>query len=145
MTKQNNVLVYWRRTSKPDYPVENVNAVEVLTPTEYESEYGGGLPKLGNHDGGWHAINGEADGIDESLGLCGDLIEIHLLCDAMHVSAAIHQHLGLTLTPWDEDCMWTKGQLDGHGDDDAAYYFRTIGKVYGADAEAAARRRYAKE
>jgi len=145
MAKQSNVLVYWRRTGKTyAFPVENLNGVEVLTPAEYEAEYGG-LPEVGGHDGDWHAVTGEADGIDDGLGLCGDLHEIHLLCDAMYVSAAIHKHLGLTLAAWDEDCMWKKGQLDGHGDEDADYYFRTIRKVYGADAEAAARRQYAKE
>jgi len=152
-TKQSNVLVYWRRTGKPyAFPVENVNGVEVLTNAEYEAEYGGS-PEVGLHDGDWHAVTGVKrfqdpaiwDGIDEGLGLCGDLHEIHLLCDAMYISAAIHQHLGLSLAAWDEGCMWKKSQLDGHGDEDANYYFRTIGKVYGADAEAAARRQYAKE
>jgi hypothetical protein len=140
-----NVLAYWRRMGKPyAFPAQNINDIEVLTPAEYEAEYSS-VPEVGGHDGDWHAVNGEADGIDDGLGLCGDLSAIHLLCDAMFVSAAIHQHLGLTLAAWDEDCMWRKGQLDGHGNEDAVYYFRTIGRVYGADAEAAARRQYVKE
>lgn len=141
---EEDVLVYWRRTGSPAFPVESVSSVEVVTPEEYADEYGG-TPGLGTSDGAWHAVNGDSDGIDESIGLCGDLSEIHLLCDAMHISAAIHQHLGLTLAAWGEDCMWKKGQLDSHGVEDADYYFRTIGKLYGADAEAAARRQYAKE
>ena len=138
-------LVYWRRRATQNtFPAESITDVEVVTPEEYADEYGG-TPELGTFDGSWHAVTKGEDGIDDELGLCGDLTEIHLLCDAMYISAAIHQRLGLKLAAWDEDCMWTRKELDGHDDEDADYYFRTIGKVYGADAEVAARRQYAKE
>jgi hypothetical protein len=138
------VLVYWRRTGQPAFPVENISSVEVMTPEEYADEHEG-KPNIGTYDDAWHAVHGDSDSIGEELGLCGDLSEIYLLCDAMYISAAIHHHLGLTPTECGEDYLWTKGQLDSHGIEDADYYFRTIGKVYGTAAEAAARRQYAKE
>jgi len=94
--KRKATLVYWRRIGAPAFPAERIDDVEVLTPAEYEAEYGGS-PAVGVYDGSWHALTGDSDSIEESLGLCGDLTEIHLLCDAMNISGAIHRHLGLTL------------------------------------------------
>ena len=142
--EKSDVLVYWRRLGEPAFPVHGVRSVEVLAPEEYREKYGGS-PSLGASAGAWNAVHGDDDCIDESLGLCGELSEVSLICDAILVSAAIHRHLGLSMSRWDEDCMWMGHQLDSHGPEDAECYFATMGEVYGADAEAAARRQYAKE
>lgn len=139
-----HALVYWRRIGQPAYPTTSVGSVEVVTPLQYEEIYGG-TPRFGSHDGAWHVVSGEEEGIDNSLGLCDDLHNIHLICDALYISVAIHQHLGIAPPSRFEQSLWRKAELDGHDPEDADYYFHTTATLYGTGAETEARRQYNSE
>lgn len=136
------VLAYYRRIGQPAYPADSLNEVEVLTPKEYAENYGG-EPELGPCDGDWNAVVGDVESIDEQLGLCGDLTEIGLLCDAMYISVAVHRHISHAPSVCDEDNFFRRDQLDSHDEAEAERLFATIKELYGEDAEAAARRQYA--
>lgn len=78
--------------------------------------------------------------IAEQLGLCGTLTECHLLVSALRQYAVIREACGLGDSTNDHDWEpYTAEQLDGADAKDYDLLCRTVGIVYGSEAEAAQR------